>query len=72
MESRHYRVGMEANGSKIVAIRYPEDSKPRWFGHVSRNSTHMLIDLEDGRTIQDEQLVLISKSEYEAAFGVVD
>lgn len=72
MESRHYRVGMEANGSKIVAIRYPEDSKPRWFGHVSRNSTHMLIDLEDGRTIRDEQLVLISKSEYEAAFGVVD
>jgi hypothetical protein len=70
--NRHYKVGMEANGSRIVAIRYPENTKPKWFGHVSRNSKHMLIDLEDGRTIRDEQLVLISKSEYEAAFGVVE
>ena len=45
---------MEANGSRIVGIRYPENTKPKWFGHVSRNSKHMLIDLEDGRTITDE------------------
>ena len=63
---------MEANGSKIVAIRYPEDSKPKWFGHVTRNAKHMLIDLEDGRTITDAQLVLIGIAEYEAAFGVVE
>ena len=72
MANRHYRVGMEANGSKIVAIRYPEDSKPKWFGHVTRNAKHMLIDLEDGRTITDTQLVLIGIAEYEAAFGVVE
>ena len=70
--NRHYKVGMEANGSRIVAIRYPEDTKPKWFGHVSRNSKHMLIDLEDGRTITDEQLVLIGIKEFEAAFGVVE
>ena len=70
--NRHYRVGIEANGSRIVAIRYPEDSKPKWFGHVSRNSKHMLIDLEDGRTITDAQLVLIGIAEYNAAFGVVE
>ena len=70
--NRHYKVGMEANGSKIVGIRYPEDSKPKWFGHTGRNAKYMLIDLEDGRTIKDEQLVLIGKSEYEAAFGVVE
>ena len=70
--NRHYSVGMEANGSIIVGIRYPEDTKPKWFGHTSRNAKYMLIDLEDGRTIRDEQLVLISKSEYEAAFGVVE
>ena len=72
MANRHYRVGMEANGSKIVAIRYPEDSKPKWFGHVTRNAKHMLIDLENGRTITDAQLVLIGIAEYEAAFGVVE
>ena len=46
---------MEANGSRIVGIRYPEDTKPKWFGHVSRNSKHMLIDLEDGRTIKIQE-----------------
>ena len=70
--NRHYKVGMEANGSRIVGIRYPEDTKPKGFGHVSRNSKHMLIDLEDGRTIRDEQLVLIGIKEFEAAFGVVE
>jgi len=70
--NKHYRVGMEANGSKIVGIRYPEDSKPKWFGHVTRNAKTMLIDLEDGRTITDAQLVLIGIAEYNAAFGEVD
>ena len=32
----------------------------------------MLIDLEDGRTITDAQLVLIGIAEYNAAFGVVE
>ena len=63
---------MEANGSRIVGIRYPENTKPKWFGHVRRNTKHMLIDLEDGRTITDEQLVLIGIKEFEAAFGVVE
>ena len=75
MESRynkHYRVGMEANGSRIVGIRYPEDSKPKWQGHTTRNAKTMLIDLEDGRTITDAQLVLIGIAEYNAAFGEVD
>ncbi len=70
--NKHYSLGMEANGSRIVGIRYPVDSKPKWQGHVCRNTKYMLIDLEDGRTIRDEQLVLIGKSEYEAAFGVVE
>ncbi len=36
--NKHYSVGMEANGSRIVGIRYPEDSKPKWQGHTTRNA----------------------------------
>ena len=62
MESRvkHYRVGMKANGSKIVAIRYPEHTKPKYahWETPSRNCHYMDVELADGRVISSEQLHL--------------
>ena len=63
---RHYAVGMEANGSKIKSINYPEDTQPK-YAHwecPSRNCKHMFITLEDGRTIRDDELIL--KKEWDA------
>lgn len=60
MASKHYRVGMKANASKIVAIRYPSDTKPKYdhWTCPARNCANMMVELEDGRIISSEQLHL--------------
>lgn len=51
---------MKANGSKIVAIRYPADTKPKYkhWECPTRNCHHMDVELADGRVISSEQLHL--------------
>lgn len=64
MASKHYRVGMSANGSKIVAIRYPENTKPKYehWDCPARNCVaHMDVELADGRVISSKDLILENK-----------
>lgn len=60
--NRHYAVGMWANGSEIVSIQYPENSKQAWQGDCpARNTLHMWITLADGQFIRDDELILNKK-----------
>ena len=55
---------MKANGSTIVAIRYPEGTEPKskYNGCPARNSVpHMDVELADGRVISSADLLLGSK-----------
>lgn len=64
MANKHYKVGMSANGSKIVAIRYPEDTQPKydhWECPARNGVEHMLVELEDGRVISSKDLILENK-----------
>ena len=63
---RHYAVGMEANGSKIKSINYPLDTQPK-YAHwecPARNCKHMWIELENGKILRDDELIL--KKEWDA------
>ena len=55
---RHYAVGMKANDSTIVRIKYPADTVQKLREHVSRNCEHMDIVLQDGRVISSKNLDL--------------
>lgn len=59
---RHFAVGMNANGSKIKRIVKPtEDSayQMQWYGRVRKeNPRYYNIELADGRTIRDTELVV--------------
>ena len=64
MASKHYRVGMNANGSKIVAIRYPEGTKKKYehWTCPARNSVpHMDVELANGKVISSRDLILENK-----------
>ena len=64
MASKHYKVGMKANGSKIVAIRYPEGTKKKYdhWDCPARNCVpHMDVELADGRVISSKDLILENK-----------
>ncbi len=64
MASKHYKVGMSANGSKIVAIRYPEGTKKKYdhWDCPARNSVqHMDVELADGRVISSKDLLIGNK-----------
>ena len=64
MANKHYRVGMSANGSKIVAIRYPENTKPKyehWECPARNCVAHMDVELADGRVISSKDLILENK-----------
>ena len=63
MASKHYRVGMKANGSTIVAIRYPENTKPKYehWECPARNCGAMDVELKDGRVISSKDLILENK-----------
>ena len=55
---------MKANGSTIVAIRYPENTKPKWahWDCPARNCVpHMDVELKDGRVISSKDLLLENK-----------
>ena len=62
--SKHYAVGMRANGSKITRIAYPQNTKKK-FEHwecPARNSVeHMDVELADGRVISSKDLILENK-----------
>ncbi len=62
--TRHYAVGMWANGSKIAAIQYPLDTKPKYdhWECPSRNCKHMTVYLENGKVLRDDDLVLDKKA----------
>ncbi len=59
---RHFAVGMSANGSTIKRIVKPtEDSayQMQWYGKVRKeNPRYYNIELADGRTIKDYDLVV--------------
>ena len=64
MASKHYKVGMKANGSKIVAIRYPEGTKKKydhWTCPARNCVPHMDVELADGRVISSKDLILENK-----------
>lgn len=64
MASKHYKVGMKANGSTIVAIRYPENTQPKyahWECPARNGVEHMEVELADGRVISSADLLLGSK-----------
>ena len=64
MASKHYKVGMSANGSKIVAIRYPEGTSKKyehWTCPARNCVPHMDVELADGRVISSKDLILQSK-----------
>ena len=70
MASKHYKVGMKANGSTIVAIRYPEGTEPKskYNGCPARNSVpHMDVELADGRVISSE--ILIPENKFKILIG---
>jgi hypothetical protein len=60
LASKHYKVGMKANASKIVAIRYPADTTPKYehWECPARNCGAMDVELADGRIISSEELNL--------------
>lgn len=64
--TRHYAVGMEANGSVIKKIEYPLDTKPKYehWECPTRNCKHMTIYLENGKILRDDELIL--KKEWDA------
>ena len=64
MASKHYKVGMKANGSTIVAIRYPEGTTKKYehWTCPARNSVqHMDVELADGRVLSSKDLILGNK-----------
>ena len=70
MASKHYKVGMKANGSTIVAIRYPEGTKPKskFNGSPARNCVpHMDVELADGRVISSA--ILIPENKFKIVIG---
>ena len=62
--SKHYAVGMRANGSKITRIAYPQNTQKK-FEHwdcPARNCVaHMDVELADGRVISSKDLILENK-----------
>tara|TARA_X000001382_G_scaffold79623_1_gene55924 strand:- start:51 stop:308 length:258 start_codon:yes stop_codon:yes gene_type:complete len=64
LANKHYRVGMKANGSTIVAIRYPENTVKKYehWDCPARNCVaHMDVELKDGRVISSKDLILENK-----------
>ena len=55
---------MKANGSTIVAIRYPEGTKKKyehWTCPARNKVEHMDVELADGRVLSSKDLILGNK-----------